>query len=541
MKATWRSAQVSLVFLLAAGGSAACGATAGRAPLAPPKAYAAVLQEASAQPAEPAPPGEKPRGNTEASDRIVDNPFLAARTNPLSTFGVDVDTASYSNTRRFLLGENRLPPKDAVRIEELVNYFPYDYPQPSGDAPVSVMTDVAACPWKADHRLVRIGVQARRVDPAAVPAKNLVFLVDVSGSMNEPDKLPLVVRSLHMLAEQLTAKDRIAIVVYAGTEGLALPSTPGDKKDAIFAALDRLSAGGSTNGGAGIQLAYKIAREGYIPGGINRVLIATDGDFNVGVTSRGDLVRLLESERKSGVFLTVLGVGTGNIKDSAMEQLADVGNGNYAYLDSDEEAKKVLVTQAASTLVTVAKDVKVQVEFNPERVKAYRLIGYEDRVMRSEDFKDDARDSGDMGAGHSVTALYEVAPPGTEAPAGSVDALKYQTAGKPTGSRELLTVKLRYKQPDADVSQQVDRAVADARNADAPDAEGSEDLRFASAVAAFGMLLRDSPYKGAATWTMVRGAAERGKGSDPHGYRAEFLRMVAAAERLSSGQKPVAQ
>jgi Ca-activated chloride channel family protein len=491
---------------------------------------------ASADQPQPGTPAEKPRANTEAYDHVVDNPFLAARTNPLSTFGVDVDTASYSNARRFLLGENRLPPKDAVRIEELVNYFPYEYPQPSGDAPVAVTADVAACPWKTDHRLVRIGVQAKRVDPAAVPPKNLVFLVDVSGSMNEPDKLPLVVRSLHMLAEQLTARDRIAVVVYAGTEGLALPSTPGDRKDAIFAALDRLSAGGSTNGGAGIQLAYKVAREGYIPGGINRVLIATDGDFNVGVTSRGDLVRLLEDERKSGVFLTVLGVGTGNIKDSAMEELADVGNGNYAYLDSDDEARKVLVTQAASTLVTVAKDVKVQVEFNPLRVQAYRLIGYEDRVMRAEDFRNDARDSGDMGAGHSVTALYEIAPPGTDAPAGSVDPLRYQTAGKPTGSNELLTVKLRYKQPEGDVSREIARPVADTPDGDAPD-----DLRFASAVAAFGMLLRDSQYKGAATWTMVRSSAEKARGADPHGYRAEFLRMVAAAERLSSGQKPVAQ
>jgi Ca-activated chloride channel family protein len=369
-----------------------------------------------------------------------------------------------------------------------------------------------------------------------LPPKNLVFLVDVSGSMDEPAKLPLVVRSLHMLAQQLTARDRLAIVVYAGNEGLALPPTPGDRKDAIFAALDRLSAGGSTNGGAGIKLAYRLARESYIPGGINRVLIATDGDFNVGVTSRGDLVRLLEGERKSGVFLTVLGVGTGNIKDSAMEQLADVGNGNYAYLDSDEEARKVLVTQAASTLVTVAKDVKVQIEFNPERVSAYRLVGYEDRVMRAEDFKDDARDSGDMGSGHSVTALYEIAPPGNDAGAGSVDPLKYQTAGKPTGSAELLTVKLRYKQPDADVSREIDQAVADVPNA-APGA----DLSFASAVAAFGMLLRDSPYKGAATWSMVEKSAEQGKGADPHGYRAEFLRMVAAAEGLSSGQRAVAR
>jgi Ca-activated chloride channel family protein len=473
--------------------------------------------------------------NTEAYDRIVDNPFLDALRNPRSTFGVDVDTASYSNVRRFLLQEHRLPPKDAVRIEELVNYFPFDYPQPAGDAPVSVTADVTACPWKSDHRLVRIGVQAKRVDPAAVPPKNLVFLIDVSGSMNEPDKLPLVVRSLHMLAEQLTARDRLAVVVYAGNEGLALPSTPGDRRDVIFAALDRLSAGGSTNGGAGIRLAYKIARENYIRGGINRVLLATDGDFNVGTTSRGDLVRLLEDERKSGVFLTVLGVGTGNIKDSAMEELADVGNGNYAYLDSDEEARKVLVTQAASTLITVAKDVKVQVEFNPERVRAYRLIGYEDRVMRAEDFKNDARDSGDMGSGHSVTALYEVTPPGVDAPTGSVDPLRYQTAGKPTGSREILTVKLRYKQPDGETSQEIDRTLLDAAKG-----EPSSDLRFASSVAAFGMLLRASEYKGDASWALVRSTAESAKGADPNGYRAAFLRMVAAAEQLSPSATPVA-
>jgi Ca-activated chloride channel family protein len=479
---------------------------------------------------------EKQPMNTEAYDRVVDNPFLEARSNPLSTFGVDVDTASYSNVRRFLIGESRLPPKDAVRIEELVNYFPYAYPEPTSDAPVAVTTDVASCPWSPDHRLVRVGIQARRVDPAAMPPRNLVFLVDVSGSMDQPDKLPLVVRSLRMLAEQLTARDRISIVVYAGSEGLVLPPTSGDRKDAVYAALDHLSAGGSTNGGAGIQLAYRMARDGYIPGGINRVLIATDGDFNVGVTSRGDLVRLLENERKSGVFLTVLGVGTGNIKDAALEQLADVGNGNYAYLDSDAEARKVLVTQAASTLVTVAKDVKVQVELNPDRVQSYRLIGYEDRVMRAEDFKDDLRDSGDMGSGHSVTALYEIAPPGTATAAGSVDPLKYQTARATKGSSELLTVKLRYKQPEGDVSQEIDQPVADYTNL-----EPSGDLRFAAAVAEFGMMLRDSPYRGRATWEMVRAAVQEAAGADPNGYRAELARMVAAAEQLGSGQKAVSR
>jgi Ca-activated chloride channel family protein len=480
-------------------------------------------------------PGQ-PAMNTEQYARIVDNPFLDATRNPLSTFGVDVDTASYSNVRRFLQAEHRLPPKDAVRIEEMVNYFPYAYPQPAGDAPFSVTTDASPCPWEPHHRLVRVGLHGRTIDEAQMPAKNLVFLIDVSGSMDEENKLPLVKSALKLLVQQMRPQDRIAIVVYAGNEGLALASTPGSQKDTILGTIDHLDAGGSTNGGAGIQLAYKIARDNFIQGGINRVLLSTDGDFNVGVTSEGDLERLIEDEKKSGVFLTVLGVGTGNVKDATMEGLADKGNGNYAYLDTLEEARKVLVTESASTLVTIAKDVKVQVEWNPARVSAYRLLGYENRVMRAEDFKDDAKDGGEIGAGHTVTALYEIVPPGEPAPTGSVDPLRYQSPPTATGanSPELMTVKLRYKQPDGDASREIDQPLVDAA------ADASTDMRFASAVVAFGMLLRGSEYKEGATYAMVKDLAAGARGDDPGGYRAEMVRMVDAAAQLAAADAPVA-
>jgi Ca-activated chloride channel family protein len=439
---------------------------------------------------------ERCRGScdTESYDLVQDNPFLAVATNPLSTFAVDVDTASYANVRRFLQS-GRLPPPDAVRIEELVNYFRYDYPDPEGSGPFSITTEVAACPWQPDHLLALVGLQGRRIADHDVPPRNLVFLIDVSGSMDMPNKLPLLKAGMGLLVDQLRPEDRVAITVYAGTSGLVLPTTSGDRKAEIRAALERLQAGGSTAGGAGIQLAYKVAAESFLPGGVNRVILATDGDFNVGVTSPGDLVRLIEEKRKTGVFLSVLGFGEGNLKDSTMEKLADSGNGNYSYIDSLAEARKVLVSEAGATLFTIAKDVKVQVEFNPRQVSAYRLLGYENRLLRSEDFADDRKDAGEIGAGHSVTALYEIVPAGAPMPLPAVDLLKYRDEHRPSAaaaSGELLTVKLRYKEPDGEQSRLQSVSVA-ASAAEPP----SADLQFASAVAAFGMLLRDSEHKGA--------------------------------------------
>jgi Ca-activated chloride channel family protein len=466
--------------------------------------------------------------NTEAYDRIDDNQWTDPKHKPLSTFSIDVDTASYSNVRRFLHG-GQLPPKDAVRIEELVNYFTYDYPQPRGAAPFAVTTALAEAPWNPRHRLALIGLQGRRIDASRTPPRNLVFLVDVSGSMQSPDKLPLVKSSLAMLARNLTRRDRIALVVYAGAAGLVLPSTPGDDTGTILEALGRLEAGGSTNGAQGLRLAYETARRHFITGGINRVMLATDGDFNVGVTSQGDLIRMIEHERESGVMLSVLGFGMGNLKDSTMEKLADKGNGNYAYIDSAVEARKVLVEQAGGTLVTIAKDVKLQIEFNPRHVAAYRLIGYENRVLADRDFNDDRKDAGELGAGHSVTALYEIVPAGERVDMPGIDPLRYQTpAAQSAGTHagELMTVKLRYKQPDGDASQLLAYPVHSRRDM-------MPELGFAAAVAEFGMLLRDSEFKGSASFAQVRQLAARFKGEDPHGHRAEFIRLVAVAESLA--------
>ena len=424
---------------------------------------------------------------------------MRVATKPLSTFSIDVDTASYANVRRFLR-EGTLPPKDAVRVEELVNYFHYDYPAPSGNDPFSITTEVAQSPWHDKMKLLRVGLASQPIAAAKVPPRNLVFLLDVSGSMNSPNKLPLLKGAMGLLVEQLRKQDRVAIVVYAGASGLVLPSTPGMEKDAIRQALVQLEAGGSTNGGAGIELAYKVAEENFLKGGINRVILCTDGDFNVGTTNQGDLTRLIEDKRKSGVFLTVLGFGMGNLKDSTMEKLADKGNGNYGYIDSIEEARKILVKEAGATLVTVAKDVKIQVEFNPARVAAYRLIGYENRVLAAQDFNDDKKDAGEIGAGHTVTALYELVPAGVEVPAAKVDDLKYQKPGGPApaaGTGELVTVKVRYKAPDGDKSKLMAHAVADDRR---ELAKASADLRFAAAVAGFGMLLRETPDRGKVTW-----------------------------------------
>jgi Ca-activated chloride channel family protein len=465
-----------------------------------------------------------PNFNTESYGHLVENPFLAVAANPLSTFSIDVDRASYSNVRRFLTGGQR-PPVDAVRIEELVNYFHYDYPDPRGEHPFSITTEVAAAPWNPSHRLVRIGLQGRKVDLENLPPSNLVFLIDVSGSMQSPDKLPLLKSAFRLLVNELRPQDRVAIVVYAGAAGLVLPSTAGDHKSTILDALDALVAGGSTAGGAGIQLAYQVAREHHVKGGNNRVILATDGDFNIGPSSDAEMVRLIEEKREQGTFLTVLGFGTGNLKDSKMERLADHGNGNFAYIDNMLEARKVLVTEVGGTLLTIAKDVKIQVEFNPARVQGFRLIGYENRLLRDEDFQDDTKDAGELGAGHSVTALYELIPAGMESDVTvrGLDSLRYQNPGNrrpAAGSGELLYVKLRYKEPDGDTSRLLEHGVPDRTE------NPSVDFQFASAVAGFGMLLRDSEHSGA--WTMgdVLATARRTQGDDLHGYRAEFVRLV---------------
>jgi Ca-activated chloride channel family protein len=472
-----------------------------------------------------APPRQ--RFNTESYDRIDENGYRRVADHPLSTFSIDVDTASYANVRRFL-SDGTLPPADAVRIEELVNYFHFSYPHPRSDAPFSVTTEVAVCPWNTKHRLALVGLQTRPIDSERTPPRNLVFLLDVSGSMDQADKLPLVKTAMRMLVDTLTVNDRVAIVVYAGDSGLALASTPGDRKVAIKQAIEELAAGGSTNGAQGIKLAYDTAAEHFIKDGINRVILATDGDFNVGVTNEGDLTRLIETQRARGIFLSVLGVGTGNLKDSTMEKLADRGNGNYAYLDSVMEARRVLVAEAGATLVTVAKDVKIQVEFNPKTVGAYRLIGYENRLLANEDFNNDKKDAGEIGAGHAVTALYEIVAPGEDLDTPSVDPLKYQRppAAAASSSDELMTVKLRYKTPTADKSQLLSVPVPNRV------VEPSSNLGFAAAVAEFGFLLRKSEHKGQATWTSARALAQKHRGEDPEGYRSEFLRLIDLASSL---------
>jgi Ca-activated chloride channel homolog len=513
-------------------------------PLIPASEAAKQSQMAGAMPPPPAAVGRadflgwrsQPAFNTEAYDRIDENQFHRVTDDPLSTFSIDVDTASYANVRRFL-NQGTLPPADAVRIEELINYFHFNYKDPAEDAPFSVNTEVAACPWNPRHRLALIGLQAPRLAQERTPPRNLVFLIDVSGSMSDPDKLPLVKTAMRMLADTLSAEDRVAIVVYAGASGLVLPSTPGSRKADIQHAIAELRPGGSTNGAAGIQLAYQVANEGFIKNGINRVILATDGDFNVGVTSQGELIRLIEEKRERGIFLSVLGVGTGNLKDSTMEKLADKGNGNYSYLDSLHEARRVLIAEAGATLVTVAKDVKIQIEFNPRAVGAYKLIGYENRILQHQDFNNDKKDAGEIGAGHTVTALYEIVPPGEPLPGGTIDPLKYQdgaTANAAARSGELMTVKLRFKKPNGETSQLITRTVSDRVG------ELTPNLGFASAVAEFGMLLRNSEFLGQATWSSAQDLARRHRGEDPDGYRAEFVRLIdlAAALQRQGGSGP---
>jgi Ca-activated chloride channel homolog len=473
--------------------------------------------------------------NTEAYERIDENPFRPVSVAPLSTFSVDVDRASYANVRRFL-NQGTLPPKDAVRIEELVNYFPYGDAAPSSrDVPLRITTELAAAPWNSRHDLLRIALRAREVDMRRAPAANLVFLVDVSGSMQGPGRLPLVKQSLALLVNELREEDRVAIVVYAGAAGLALPSTPGSDKQRILAALEGLEAGGSTAGGAGIRLAYDVARRNFVRGGNNRVILCTDGDFNVGASSDGALVDLIAQRRTEGAFLTILGFGMGNYKDAKMEKLSGAGNGNYGYIDDLVEARKMLVKEMGGTLVTVAKDVKLQVEFNPARVRAYRLLGYEDRLLRDEDFVNDAKDAGDVGAGHTVTALYEIVR--TDVPLDvslpETGALRYQRppaeASRPAD--ELLHVAMRYKEPDGERSRLVTHPVFARRGAP------SESMRFASAVAGFGMLLRDSKHAGSLTWPQVIELARGARGDDREGYRADFIRLAELASEIA---KPLA-
>jgi Ca-activated chloride channel homolog len=527
-----RAGAVALAATLALASS--CSMSRAPSGAAPPPPSVARSEAPLAAPVVPSDEVAREGATGDRYDYVSENPFLAVGDAPLSTFSVDVDTASYSNVRRFLRQGQR-PPKDAVRIEELLNYFRYDYPEPTGDAPFSVTTETASCPWNAQHRVVHVGLRGKTVTPVETPPRNLVFLLDTSGSMNEADKLPLVQSAMRLLVGQLGARDRVSIVAYAGSAGLVLEPTEGDRRDVILGALDELSAGGSTAGGEGIVLAYKTAERHFAPNGVNRVILCTDGDFNVGVSDTGSLTRLIEEKRKSGVFLTVLGVGRGNLNDAMMEHLAGAGNGNYAYLDSIEEARKVLVREAGSTLVTIAKDVKVQVEFNPKEVAAYRLIGYEDRVLRDRDFNDDAKDAGDIGAGHTVTALYEVVPRGQAINVPGVDELKYQEKPSLTPSAatgEMMTVKLRYKEPAGDTSKLLSVVVRDSRESIR---SASANLRFSAAVAAFGMLLRDSKYKGTSTFGDVMELASSAKGEDPEGYRAEFLTLVERASGLSHG------
>ncbi len=465
---------------------------------------------------------------------VQENRFMNVWKEPLSTFSVDVDVASYGNMRRYV-NNGQLPPADAVRIEEMINYFSYSYPQPSGKDPVHLSTEVGNCPWNSQHRLVRIGVKAREIADENLPASNLVFLIDVSGSMWGPTRLDLVKASLKLLVNNLREQDKVSIVVYAGAAGEVLPATSGDDKQKIREALDQLTAGGSTAGGAGIQLAYKIAEKNFIKGGNNRIILCTDGDFNVGVSSPDGLEKMIEEKRKKGVFLTVLGYGMGNYKDNRLQTLSEKGNGNYAYIDNLQEANKVLVTEFGGTMYTVAKDVKLQIEFNPAHVQAYRLVGYESRLLAAEDFNDDTKDAGEMGAGHCVTALYEVVPVGVKSNwADSVDELKYQknTKKQPQAvanpSPEMLTVKLRYKKPDGDVSKKLEKTLVD-RGGD----QVSADFRFASAVAMYGQLLRASDFKGDATYKAVAQLAEKGLDADPHGYRREFIRLVKTVDGIA--------
>lgn len=473
--------------------------------------------------------------NTEEYSNISENQFHRTGTDPLSTFSIDVDAASYSNIRRYL-NEGQLPPAGAVRTEEIINYFKYNYPQPTNGEPFSINTEVADCPWNANHKIALIGLQGKKIPTEKLPPSNLTFLIDVSGSMSDENKLPLVKKSMKMLTDQLREQDMVSIVVYAGNAGLVLPPTSGSKKTTIKDAIDALESGGSTAGGAGIQLAYKVAQENFTKNGNNRVILCTDGDFNVGESSDDALVRLIEKEREKGIFLTVLGYGMGNYKDSKMQQLADKGNGNHAYIDGENEAKKVLVNEFGGTLFTIAKDVKLQLEFNPTTVAGYRLIGYENRMLNKEDFNDDKKDAGELGSGHTVTALYEIIPIGVESAfLKDVDKLKYQkeklTAN--ASGNDLFTVKFRYKEPDGDKSKLLEKVVI---NHAVAFGQASENLRFACSAAAFGMLLRNSEFITGYDYAKLKNIAQLSLGKDSEGYRKEFIGLIDIADKLKNSK-----
>ncbi len=469
--------------------------------------------------------------NTEGYASIHENGFKDVKHNPLSTFSIDVDKASYSNVRRYL-NNGQKPPVDAVRIEEMINYFSYDYPQPDGQHPFTVTTELSSCPWNSANQLMLIGLQGKSIEKENLPPSNIVFLVDVSGSMSSQNKLPLLKSAFRLLVKELRPEDRVAMVVYAGAAGVVLESTPGSEKDKILASLNNLEAGGSTAGGAGIKLAYKIAAQNFIEEGNNRIILATDGDFNIGQSSDAEMERLIETEREKGIFITVLGFGMGNYKDSKMETIADKGNGNYAYIDNIQEANKVFVSEFGGTLFTIAKDVKFQIEFNPARVKGYRLVGYENRLLNDEDFNDDTKDAGEMGAGHTVTALYELIPAGAEGEVVDIDPLKYQSNRdnlEKKSSEELMTVKLRYKKPDGKTSMLYEIPV---QGRIQKFEKTSDNFRFAASVAEFGMILRASEYMKQGSITDVLSMARNAKGADVEGYRGEFIKMVGTSSGL---------
>lgn len=472
--------------------------------------------------------------NTEGYSTIHENGYKNVIDAPLSTFSIDVDKASYSNVRRYL-NSGQMPPKDAVRIEEMINYFSYDYPEPKDEHPFSVTTELSVCPWNTGHQLLHVGLKGMDIDKGELPASNLVFLIDVSGSMSAQNKLGLLKPAFTMLVNQLRAEDKVSIVVYAGAAGLVLEPTSGKNKEKILAAIEKLSAGGSTAGGAGLALAYKTASENFVEDGNNRIILATDGDFNVGASSNAEMERMIEKEREKGIYMTVLGFGMGNYKDDKMEIIADKGNGNYAYIDNIQEARKVLVNEFGGTLFTIAKDVKFQLEFNPQRVKAYRLIGYENRILNDEDFNDDKKDAGEMGAGHTVTALYEIIPAGSDEGIYKIDPLKYQEIlglrdVKPNKNAELLTIKLRYKKPDGFKSILIERPV---QGEILDKNELSDNFRFSAAVAEFGLILRDSEFKANARLEQVVKLAISAKGEDEEGYRAEFITLVKSTSGLA--------
>jgi len=474
--------------------------------------------------------------NTEGYASINDNGFKNVKNDPLSTFSIDVDNASYSNIRRFI-NSGILPPPDAVRIEEMINYFKYSYPEPRGEHPFSVYTELAACPWNTGHQLLQIGLRGKSIDKSSLPPSNLVFLIDVSGSMNAPNKLPLLKSAFGLLVNELRPQDRVAIVVYAGAAGLVLESTPGNRKGSVLNAINNLEAGGSTAGGAGLRLAYKTASEHFVKGGNNRIILATDGDFNIGESSNGGMERLVSENRERGIFITVLGFGMGNIKDDKMEIIADKGNGNYSYIDNLQEARRVLVREFGGTLFTIAKDVKFQVEFNPAKVSAYRLVGYENRLLNDEDFNDDTKDAGEMGSGHCVTALYELVPAGSGESLPLIDPLRYQNSERKiernTGEYpdEYLTIKVRYKKPDGMTSMLMVRPV---KGYVSELEDASSNLRFAAAVSEFGMILRNSEFKGNSTMDSVIKLAGSARGNDDEGYRSEFIRLVETAKGIRS-------